>query len=207
MVSSVHVQAIRIFFGVTVLWACVAVQAGSIQVQVADGAGKPLSDAVVFLDSPAAKALVKPVLGMEIEQVSRQFAPRVTVIPVGSAVQFPNRDTVRHHVYSFSPAKNFELKLYAGNPSNPVLFDKPGVVVLGCNIHDQMVAWMLVVETPYYGKTNAAGQLMLAGVPAGNYRLHVWHAGLPVGAPAHEQPLNMTSTDASVVVNLKGVSP
>jgi plastocyanin len=161
---------------------------------------------VVFLDSPAAKSLVKPVLGMEIEQVSRQFAPRVTVMPVGSMVQFPNRDTVRHHVYSFSPTKNFELKLYAGNPSNPVLFDKPGVVVLGCNIHDQMVAWMLVVETPYYGKTNAAGQLTLSGVPAGNYRLHTWHAGLPVGAPAQEQPLNVTSADANVVVNLKGVS-
>jgi plastocyanin len=206
MVLSVHAKARRIFFGSVAFWGCVAVQAGSIQVQVVDGAGQPLADAVVFLDSPAAKALVKPVLGMEIEQVSRQFAPRVTVMPVGSMVQFPNRDTVRHHVYSFSPTKNFELKLYAGNPSNPVLFDKPGVVVLGCNIHDQMVAWMLVVETPYYGKTNAAGQLTLSGVPAGNYRLHTWHAGLPVGAPAQEQPLNVTSADANVVVNLKGVS-
>jgi hypothetical protein len=112
-------------------------------------------------------------------------------------VHFPNRDTVRHHVYSFSPAKNFELKLYTGTPANPVLFDKPGVVVLGCNIHDNMAAWVLVVETPYFGKTNSAGDVVLPNVPAGNYRLRTWHAGLPVGAVPQDQSINVGSADAS----------
>ena len=123
------------------------------------------------------------------------FDPTVLIVPVGSDVVFPNRDTVRHHVYSFSAAKNFELKLYTGTPANPVLFDKPGVVVLGCNIHDNMAAWVLVVETPYFGKTNAAGEISLANVPAGSYRLRTWHADMPVGAVPQDQPISVGGAD------------
>ena len=118
-------------------------QAGTVQVDVSDAAGKPLADAVVFLDSAEARKQVKPLAGVEMAQEKRQFVPGVLVVPVvpvGTEVRFPNHDTVRHHVYLFSPAKKFELKLYSGTPSNPVLFDKSGVVTLGCNIHDQMVA-------------------------------------------------------------------
>jgi plastocyanin len=99
---------------------------------------------------------VRPLAALEMAQQKKQFVPEVLVVPVGSEVRFPNHDTVRHHVYSFSPAKKFELKLYTGTPANPVLFDRPGVVVLGCNIHDQMVGWILVVDTPYYAQTLAA---------------------------------------------------
>jgi plastocyanin len=188
------------------LWAGAAWPA-PVQVTVVDGSGKPLADAVVFLDSPEAKAAVRPLAGAEVEQVSKQFAPAVSVVPVGSLVAFPNRDAVRHHVYSFSPAKTFDLKLYTGTPANPVLFDKTGVVVLGCNIHDRMLAWILVVETPYFGKTGADGQMTLATAPPGNYRLRVWHAGLAVGAPAQEQPISLTAAATSARVVLKGVSP
>lgn len=181
--------------------------AATVQVAVQDGSGRPLPGAVAFLESPDAKKLVRPAQGVEMAQQKRQFVPDVLVIPVGTEVRFPNNDTVRHHVYSFSPAKKFELKLYAGTPANPVLFDQPGVVVLGCNIHDQMVAWLVVVETPYYAQTTApAATARLDKVPAGAYRLRVWHAGLPVGAPAYEQALTVTEPGpaAPIVVKLQG---
>lgn len=163
--------------------------AARVDVQVLDRSGQALPGAVVFLESPAALAAARPLAGTEIEQLAKQFTQRLTVVPVGSAVGFPNRDKVRHHVFSFSPAKTFEIKLYAGTPSNPVLFDQPGVVVLGCNIHDRMLAWVLVVETPYYAQSDLLGQLTLPEVPAGSYRLRTWHPDLPPGAAALEQPL------------------
>ena len=178
--------------------------AGSLQVQVQDKNGKPLPDAIVFLESPETKAAAKPLKGVEVAQIAKQFKPAVTVVTPGSAVLFPNQDTVRHHVYSFSPAKTFELKLYAGVPANPVVFDKVGVAVLGCNIHDNMVAWVLVVDTPYFGRTDAAGKLSLDNVPNGNYKLRTWHASLPTGAAAAEQAQTIGATSAPVVLKLAG---
>lgn len=182
-------------------------KAATVQVQVQDGAGKPLAGAAVFLESREARAAAKPAAGAEIAQVGKQFDPRVLVVPVGTSVSFPNRDTVRHHVYSFSPSKTFELKLYTGTAVNPVVFDKPGIAVLGCNIHDNMTAWVVVVETPYYGSSTPAGTVLLGNVPAGNYRLRVWHPGLPVGAPATDQALVIGATDSSTTLRLPGVSP
>ena len=118
-------------------------------------------------------------------------------------MQFPNRDKVRHHVYSFSPIKAFELKLYAGTPSNPVVFDKPGIAVLGCNIHDSMVAWVVVVETPYYGQTAATGKLRLDNVPPGNYRLRTWHPDMPTGAAAIDQAVVLPAATAAAVVTVR----
>jgi len=187
-----------------------ATQAGTLQVDVSDASGKPLADAVVFLDSADARKQVKPLTGVEMAQEKRQFVPGVLVVPAGTEVLFPNRDSVRHHVYSFSPTKKFELKLYSGTPSNPVLFDKPGVVALGCNIHDQMVGWILVVDTPYYARTPAAtGKVQLDNVPPGAYTLRVWHVRLPVGAPALEQPVTVPATGGAAVasVRLTGLQP
>lgn len=181
--------------------------AATVQVQVQDAAGKPLAGAAVFLESREAKAAAKPAAGAEIAQAGKQFDPRVLVVPVGTSVSFPNRDTVRHHVYSFSPAKTFELKLYTGTAATPVVFDKAGIAVLGCNIHDNMTAWVVVVETPYYGSSTPAGTVLLGNVPAGNYRLRVWHPGLPVGAPATDQALVIGATDSSTTLRLPGVAP
>jgi len=89
-------------------------------------------------------------------------------------VRFPNGDDVRHHVYSFSPAKKFELRLYHGMTAEPVLFDKPGTVVLGCNIHDSMVAYIYVVESDYFAVANAQGNISLTA-PAGKYQLQIYH--------------------------------
>ena len=184
------------------------VHAATVQVTVQDTSGKALPDAVVFLESRDARAAAKPAPGAEMAQVSKQFDPRVLVVPVGTSVTFPNRDTVRHHVYSFSPAKNFELKLYAGTAANPVVFDKVGIAVLGCNIHDNMAAWVVVVvDTPYYARSSAGGTASLADVPPGSYRLRVWHPGLAVGAPAADQALVVGAADSATNYRLAGVSP
>ena len=191
--------------GLVMLFGGVSAGAATVQVQVNDAAGKPLAEAVVFLESREAQAAVKPVLGTEIAQVTKQFTPKVVVVPVGSAVSFPNRDTVRHHVYSFSPAKTFELKLYVGTPTTPVVFTKSGIAVLGCNIHDNMAAWIVIVETPYYGRSAEPGRVTLLNVPPGNYRLRIWHPALPVGGPPSDQAL-VVGGDATVSVRLAGVS-
>lgn len=179
--------------------------AASLQIQVQDKSGKPLPNAVVFLESADAKAAAKPLRGIEVSQAAKQFSPAVTVVTTGTSVLFPNNDTVRHHVYSFSPAKTFDLKLYAGVPANPVVFDKTGIAVLGCNIHDNMVAWIVVVDTPYFGKTDAQGLLSL-DLPAGNYKLRTWHASLPTGAAATDQTQSVGASNAPVVVKLAGSS-
>jgi plastocyanin len=179
-----------------------AAGAARVDVQVQDATGRPLPGAVALLDSPAARAAVRPRAGLEIAQADKAFAPRVSIVPVGSEVQFPNRDTVRHHVFSFSKAKTFEIKLYAGTPANPVRFDRPGIAVLGCNIHDTMVAWVVVVETPWAALGDALGQVRLGEVPAGSYTLRVWHPDLPPGSPPLEQPLTVGSADVAPAVRL-----
>ena len=119
-------------------------------------------------------------------QQNRQFAPRALVVQAGTSVHFPNLDTVRHHVYSFSPAKPFELKLYAGTPSAPVVFDKAGVVVLGCNIHDRMSGWIVVVDTPYFARSDASGQARI-DVPDGSTAARLAPARRPDGAAPFER--------------------
>ncbi|OGB01667.1 MAG: hypothetical protein A3E25_19745 [Burkholderiales bacterium RIFCSPHIGHO2_12_FULL_69_20] len=182
--------------------------AGTLVLQASDAAGQPLAGAVVFLASKEAKAASRPATGAQIVQANRQFNPAVTVVPVGTAVNFPNRDTVRHHLYSFSPVKTFEIKLYVGTPAAPVVFDQPGIAVLGCNIHDQMAAWVVVVETPHHGITGPDGRLSLAQVPAGSYRLRSWHPRLPPGAPALDQALQVPATgNVQAAVKIAGLMP
>lgn len=188
---------------------CTGVLAAALQVDVVDESGRPVGGAVAFLESSAASALTKPLARVEVAQEAKQFLPGVVVVPVGTQVHFPNRDSVRHHVYSFSPAKKFELKLYTGTPANPVLFDQAGVVTLGCNIHDRMVGWIVVVDTPYYAQApEGAAQVRIDGVPAGSYKLRVWHPRLAPGAAAHEQPVALPATGSvRAAVKLVGLAP
>lgn len=180
----------------------------SIAIQVADTSGHPLPDAVVYAEPLSGQNVPKRLTPAEIEQKGRKFLPLVTVVQTGTNISFPNNDTVRHHVYSFSPAKTFELKLYSGKPSTPQTFDKPGTVVLGCNIHDQMIAYVQVVDTPYFAKTDAAGKAVLDGVVPGKYALKAWHYGLPPGASASEQGLTVGAGDmqANFSLNARPVS-
>ncbi len=189
------------------LGALAAGPALALEVLVTNPAGQPLPDAVVFLESREARAAVKPAAGVEIAQADKRFVPVVTVVTVGTSVSMPNRDTVRHHVYSFSPAKKFEIKLDVGTPAAPVVFDQPGIAVLGCNIHDQMAAWVLIVDTPWHGRAGAAGRVSLPQVPAGSYKLRAWHPSLPGGDPASEQALRVESAPPQVTVKLAGTKP
>jgi plastocyanin len=170
--------------------------AAALTVSVVDTSGKPLADAVALLEPVSGKAPVKPLADAEISQSKRQFQPRVTVVTTGTRVTFPNFDTVRHHVYSFSPVKTFELKLYAGVPNVPVVFDKPGVAVLGCNIHDTMAAWVVVADTPWFARSAASGRARIEAVPPGSYRLRVWHPGLPLNTELAPVAITVTSADA-----------
>lgn len=189
------------------LWLTGAASAASLRVQVLDSAGKPLEGAVVSLVSDAARRAVRPLPEQEIAQENKQFVPAVRVVTVGTLVRFPNRDSVRHHVYSFSSAKKFEIKLYAGTPAAPVLFDQPGVAVLGCNIHDQMVGWVVVLDTPYFAQTDAQGQALLEGMPAGAHQLRAWHARLPVDVTPPQQAIALTEGYSTATVRLGGLQP
>ncbi len=151
-------------------------RAADLRLTVLDAADKPVADAIVYAipKQPTTRA---PKPGM-IDQIDRRFVPRVSAVQTGAAVEFPNSDDTRHSVYSFSPANPFTLKLYAGKPANPVIFPKPGIVVLGCNIHDNMVAWVLVVDTPFFARTNATGQATLTGLEPGDYQLKAWRSAM-----------------------------
>jgi len=160
-------------------------QTAAITASVTDEAGRPVEDAVVVAvpADGALRLLPRPREGI-VDQVDQEFTPKVTAVLVGTPVRFPNHDNVRHHVYSFSPAKRFELPLYAGVPAEPVVFDKPGVVVLGCNIHDWMVGYVYVSESPYFAKTGKDGKALLAELPPRGYTLRVWHPQLDAAEDA-----------------------
>jgi plastocyanin len=163
-----------------------------IHVQVPDG--RVLPGAVVTarpLDGPARRP---PPLHAVMDQVDRAFAPDLLVIPVGSTVAFPNSDSVSHQIYSFSPAKRFQLPLYRGKPYPPVHFDQPGVVTLGCNIHDDMLAYLLVTDAPYFGRTDAAG-VWSAELPRGRYRVTLWHPRLRETEADLERELTIAEDD------------
>lgn len=151
----------------------------SIHASVVDESGQPVADAVVVAvpTDPSVAASARP-HAESLDQIDKEFVPKVKPVFVGSTVAFPNRDNVRHHVYSFSPAKRFELPLYAGMPAQPVLFDKPGVVVLGCNIHDWMIGYIYVSESPFFAKTAASGAATIANLPARTFVVRVWHPQL-----------------------------
>ena len=150
--------------------------AADLTVTVRTPAGEPVKDAVVMLKPPGAGAVapIKFTWPYAVAQQNIQFNPFVLIVPVGSSVSFPNKDNVRHHVYSFSPVKKFELKLYGHDESRSVLFDKAGVVPLGCNIHDQMIAYVVVVDTAFAAKTGADGVAVIRGLPAGAAAMTVW---------------------------------
>jgi plastocyanin len=161
---------------VLLLASCSAVQciAATLEITALDGRGAALADAVVWLIPKSAPAPAGR-RDAAIEQRDRTFVPLVSVVQTGTAIQFPNRDPIRHHVYSFSPARTFEIKLYAGNTAPPVVFDKAGEVVLGCNIHDHMIAYVYVVDTPWFAKTGVDGKARIEALPPGDYEMRTTH--------------------------------
>lgn len=168
----------------------------SISMQVVDQQGKPLADAVVELIVADADPTQAPKGTMT--QQGLMFVPYVLAVQAGTAVEFPNLDKTRHHVYSFSETKVFELKLYAGKPEKPVLFDKPGIVVLGCNIHDHMQAFVYVGTSPYVAVSNEQGQVQFAKEPTGTVKVRLWHPWQQAAVP--EQQLELHDNLAPLVL-------
>ncbi len=149
---------------------------GSVRVDIKDPAGAPVADAVASLTPlDAAPVVTPPAEPVVIVQNDEDFQPYVTAIVTGTRVSFPNQDKVAHHVFSQSKVKPFEIPRYRGEPKETILFDQPGIVPLGCNIHDWMLAYVVVLATPHFAKSPATGAVTLPGVPAGRYRLEVWH--------------------------------
>jgi hypothetical protein len=182
-------------------------QTAEIAASVTDQQGRPVADAVLVA-VPVDGNMPPPQRPRDgsIDQVDKEFFPRVTIVPVGASVTFPNHDDVRHQVYSFSPAKRFELPLYAGVPAQPVVFDKPGVVVLGCNIHDWMVGYVYVSESPFFAKTGKDGKAVLADLPARAYVLRVWHPQLEMSEDATHKTIDVSRdrrVEAAWTVKLK----
>ncbi|RYI10501.1 MAG: methylamine utilization protein [Acetobacteraceae bacterium] len=154
--------------------------AGDLTITVRDAAGRPVANAVATL-YPASGVPRGPIRfpwPLRMSQQNIQFDPEVLIVPVGGVVSFPNLDRVRHQVYSFSRGNRFELPLYSRGEAPTRTFATPGVAALGCNIHDEMLAWIKVVDTPWAAKSNAQGVLTLSGVPAGAATLKIWHPRL-----------------------------
>ena len=172
-------------------------RASDLQVLVKGPKGQPIRDAVVtyYPQGAAASSQIRFDWPYREAQENLQFDHFVLVVPEGATVVFPNRDTVRHQVYSFSPAKSFELKLYGREETRTVKFDRVGVIALGCNIHDSMVAFIKVVDTPFAAKTGASGEVVLHGLPAGQATVRVWHPYLR--GPANEVSRQLTLRDGA----------
>jgi plastocyanin len=156
------------------------------EVDVRDAHGHPLGDAVVELapeqrEAPQAASLL-PAEGV-IDQRHETFLPLVTLIRNGGRVVFTNNDTTMHQVYSFSQIKQFAFEIDEGRRSEGVVFDKPGVAAIGCNIHDRMITYVYVSEQPWAALSDRDGRAKFAMLPAGSYRGSVWHPQLPPGAP------------------------
>jgi plastocyanin len=169
--------------------------------------GKPVDGGVVVTlrSTDAARPVAKAAPAV-MDQVARQFAPHVLVIPVGSQVSFPNSDSVSHQVYSFSPAKTFKLKLYSGKPYAPEMFGREGIVTLGCNIHDQMRAYVFVVEAQYYGRAGHDGRWSAPNVEPGDYTLTIWHPLSRNQAPVVEQKVSIRA-DSAAPLTVRAAAP
>ena len=157
-----------------------AAGAAELTVTVKTAKGEAVADAVVSL-VPLDAAVPPPTAApAEIAQQNQEFSAYVTVVQAGSTIVFPNQDTVQHHVYSLSKPKKFELPLYNPGAKESLVFDVPGLVTLGCNIHDWMLAYIVVVPTPWFAKSDLLGAATVTA-PAGRYRFELWHPRL--GAP------------------------
>jgi plastocyanin len=171
-----------------------SVPAASVTITVHASDGRPVSGAVITVHSLAADARPSAPIKAVMDQINRAFDPDLLIVPVGSTVDFPNSDTVSHQIYSFSPAKRFTLPLYRGNQFPPVHFDQAGIVTLGCNIHDEMVGYLVVTDAQYFGRTDASGS-WTADIARGKYRVSVWHPRMNDDANELERELTVAAGD------------
>jgi plastocyanin len=185
----------------------VVAQAGEITVMALDARGEPLAQVAVTLKGPASLT-PQPAKKAEVSQINTQFTPHVLIVPRLTDVSFPNLDNTRHQVYSFSAAKRFTTNLFAGREAEPVNFDQPGLVPIGCNIHDRMHAYIYVTDAPRYGISDSSGTIRFDNLPAGEYRieaLHPWQ--LRGGTIAHNAVLRRDTQKLDISINLGAIGP
>ena len=179
-----------------------AAAAATLVINVRTTDGHALPGAVVTVRPLDGQVRHAAPLRAVVDQVDRAFAPDLLVIPIGSTVEFPNSDSVSHQIYSFSPTKRFQLPLYRGKPYPPVHFDQAGVVTLGCNIHDDMLAYLVVTDAPWFGRTDTAGAWSTE-LPRGHYRVAIWHPRLRESDADLERELTVAEGDrADLTLNL-----
>jgi plastocyanin len=192
-----------ILFALAMAGAMSPLAAAPMSVRVVDASGRPVRDAVVTLN-PASGARAPRTAGRYVvSQKNMKFQPFLTIVPTGAEVSFPNFDPTKHHVYSFSPAKRFELKLFARDQSRTVRFDKPGVVALGCNIHDAMSAFIFVTNSAWTARTNAQGLAVFADAPNAPGRVVVWHPYLRSPGGTMQQGVSAGQRSASFSIRLR----
>ncbi|WP_100658617.1 methylamine utilization protein [Alteromonas flava] len=166
---------------------------GELTATVVANDGSPLTNIAVLAKPLSASDTAAPAASLSavMDQVNRQFVPHTLVVQRGTKVSFPNSDSVKHHVYSFSPAKTFELKLYSELDVDPLLFETAGEVELGCNIHDWMLGYIYVADTPFFGQTNAQGKVTLT-LPEGDYLLSIWHPRIRTNDRNASHPISVS---------------
>lgn len=165
----------RLTISCLVLLLSLPASAGNLRVHLTEDNGTPIPDAVVEIITPQIPVPADWDYTGLMDQVDKEFIDNVVMVVAGSYVSFPNSDDIQHHVYSFSDTKSFELPLYSGNDADPVLFDMPGIAVVGCNIHDWMLGYIYVGQSHLMAKSGADGNAMIRDLPAGNYTFQVWH--------------------------------
>jgi plastocyanin len=205
MISVFNYKIMSVF----IMLSSFTIQANITQIEVNDAEKNPLANIVVYIEpeiEPENKSILtkehlstKPMATMD--QVNRQFRPHILVVNKDTNISFPNSDKIKHHVYSFSPAKTFEIKLYGDKKSTLIAFNQAGEVTLGCNIHDWMLGYVYVVETPWFGKTDRQGKLQFE-LPNGKYILKIWHPLLQDNDQYFTQKITV-SGDNNLTVNLK----
>lgn len=181
--------------------------AAALELQLLAVDGKPVAGAVLTLRSTQPERAPAAPVKAVMDQQQRRFVPHVLIVPLNSSVSFPNSDSVSHQVYSFSPARKFQLPLYQGSPNPPVQFDRAGVITLGCNIHDAMRAYIFVVDGQYYGRSDATGVWNLAVAEPGEYEVQAWHPLARELQPFIEKTLTIAAGTGPQRVTLQAASP
>lgn len=182
---------------------CLSTRAIAVEyvVDVFDMDDRPMQGAVVFLEpkDPATPSPTPPLPGV-MDQQNRQFQPHILVVQRGAEVSFPNSDSIKHHVFSFSPAKTFEIRLYRGETTEPLVFEKTGAVELGCNVHDWMLGYIYVVDSPYFTRSDAQGRAVIEA-PASDYTLGIWHPRIDAPESLVQRPTTSSSTNLRVTLD------
>src|SRR6266480_2964559 len=163
-----------------------------------------LSDAVIYLEAPAMVATAGKPTTVEIAITDKTYAPHVVVIPVGSTVRFPNHDPFNHNVFSVSEPNTFDLGLYGRGEAKDYTFQHSGLVRVYCNVHPRMVAYVLVMANRYYAQPATDGSFAITDVPAGSYRLHVWHERIPSEVVKDVSAAGGAATDLQIALNARG---